>query len=138
MKRALSAAEQGLVFAHACVCNFHGGFAAVDCGRYEEGIAQLDTAVRLWRSIGGVIDVPHAYVAMAFAKAKLGDVQQGLALIEQALELIGATGHTFYRAETYRVKGELLDMSNQAEEADVALRTALEIARSSGASPDIS
>src|SRR6185295_13566468 len=54
------ATDQRLDFAEQCICNFHGGLAMVGAGHHAEGLAQLEQGTKLWRTVGGVLRVPHA------------------------------------------------------------------------------
>jgi len=50
---------------------------------------------------------PHFLALLAEAYAKVGQVEEGLSMLAEALTAVDRTGEQFYEAELYRLKGEL-------------------------------
>ena len=79
---------------------------------------------------------------LATAHAKVGQVEEGLSVVAEALAFVDKTGERFYEAELYRLKGELTlkqfgvrssespTSYTQAEaEAEACFQKAIEVAR---------
>jgi tetratricopeptide (TPR) repeat protein len=66
---------------------------------------------------------------MAEALCEHGRVDEGLRALDEALECVNRTGERYYEAEIYRLQAELLIGARRFDEADTAVRRALEIAR---------
>jgi predicted ATPase len=63
----------------------------------------------------------------------LGDVGEGLHVIEQALSETKATGLLFWTAELHRRRGELLRSRNDTQKAEIDFQRARRIARNQNA-----
>ncbi len=50
---------------------------------------------------------PHFLALLATAYEKVGQAEEGLAVLAEALALVDKTGERFYEAELYRLKGQL-------------------------------
>jgi predicted ATPase len=111
------------------------GWSLVEEGQKEEGIAQLrqclaalaEQKFRVWR--------PSLLGLLAEAYGKAGQVEDGLTILDEALELVHQTGERHDEANLYRLKGELLltlPNAHQAE-AEACFRHAIALARCQGA-----
>jgi predicted ATPase len=80
----------------------------VEQGQGKEGIAQLHLALTDWRATGTEMQRPHFLALLAEAYGKVGQTDEGLSLLAEALALVDKNGERFYEAELYRLKGELL------------------------------
>ncbi len=94
-----------------------------------EGIAQMRQGLDDWRSMGMEVAVPIFLSWMAEAYGKAGRAEKGLALTEEALDLVERTEERVWEAEAHRVKGELLQSSGRISEAEACFRQAIEVAR---------
>ena len=68
---------------------------------------------------------------LAEAYAKIGQVEEGLTTLTDAMALVKKNGEHFYEAELHRIKGELL-LSSSTEnhaEAETCFHQAIDIAR---------
>jgi predicted ATPase len=68
---------------------------------------------------------------MAAALGRMGEFDEGLRYVDEALRFMERSGQRHYEVEVHRVKGELLlarDESNAAQ-SEQSFRTAIEIAR---------
>ena len=70
---------------------------------------------------------------MAEAYGKLGQAEEGLALLAEALASAYSSGERYYEAELYRLKGELLLMLGDEQEAEASFFEAIEVARQQSA-----
>jgi predicted ATPase len=112
------------------------GWVLVQRGYGKEGIAQMRQGLDVCRTTGtGVLQAwPLALLAEAYGK--MGQVEEGLATLAEALEGIHRTGERWYEAELYRLKGTLTlqskvpSLKSQVEEeAEACFHKAIEIAR---------
>jgi DNA-binding SARP family transcriptional activator/predicted ATPase len=105
------------------------GWALGSAGRPELGIAELQHADEQMRAIGAVALRPFVASLLAEQLAKVGEVDHGLELVNEAL-VSTANDRYWYDAELERVRGELLLASNgDAEQAEAAYRRAIQIAQ---------
>jgi len=73
---------------------------------------------------------PQFLALLAEALGKTGRANEGLRLMEQALELVHRKGERYYHAELYRLKGELLLVqSGDVSAAADCFRQAIEVAQ---------
>jgi predicted ATPase len=83
------------------------GWALVEEGRGREGIVELRQGIADWRATGAEIWLPLMRAMLAEAYGKIGQPQEGLAVIEEALTATRGNGEAWYNAELNRLKGEL-------------------------------
>ncbi len=111
------------------------GAALVAGGHAEEGITQLREGLD---GSGGAFEVMRtlylAYLAVGYGL--VGRVDEGLAVLAEAMALVESTGVCIYEAELYRIKGELTRKRSETnsnseikEEAESFFRQAIEVAR---------
>jgi predicted ATPase len=105
------------------------GWALSQRGEVEEGIAQMRQGLDGWRSMGMEAAAPFFLAWTAEAYGKTGRAEKGLAVAQEALNLIERTGERAWEAEAYWVKGELLQSSSRLSEAEASFRQAIEVAR---------
>ncbi|MBI3757133.1 MAG: hypothetical protein HY267_04070 [Deltaproteobacteria bacterium] len=74
----------------------------------EEGIAQMRQGLAAYRATGAELQRPSFLALLAEAHGKVGQAEEGLTVVAEALAMVDGTGERFYEAELYRVKGELL------------------------------
>jgi predicted ATPase len=128
-QRALCA-EQGFALYHAWG-TVQQGWALAAQGQWTEGIAQLRQGCDAYRARGARVHVPWFLALRAEACERVGQVEEGLRALDEALEVIQATEDRFYEVELYRLKGALLlqQSAKQQGEAEAYLHQALTIAR---------
>jgi class 3 adenylate cyclase/predicted ATPase len=101
-----------------------------DLPELSEALAALGTVG--WGSAG-----PHNSSLIARACHKHGRIEEGLKLVDDALDILNRTGERYWEAEVNRLKGELLlrEPSPRApeSESESLIRKALDIARTQGA-----
>jgi predicted ATPase len=98
--------EQGFLLYSAMGIIFRG-WALAEQGQVEEGIAQIRQGVAAYRATGTELGRPCWLAMLAEAYEKGGQVEEGLIVLTEALDLVNKTGERFYEAELYRLKGEL-------------------------------
>ena len=83
------------------------GWALAEQGQGEEGIAQIHQGLAAYRATGAELVRPYYLALLAEAYGKVGQVEEGLDVLAEALASVDKTGERFYEAELYRLKGEL-------------------------------
>jgi predicted ATPase len=110
--------------------HFYHGWSIAQLGEREQGMLEMEAAHTGLGSIGrGFPQVTAG--ALAHGYATVGRIEEGLAVVNEALAKNRDTGTRFEEAEVLRLKGELLMMrdSGTTEQAEASLRTALDVAR---------
>jgi len=108
------------------------GWTLAQQGQAQEGIEQIHQGMRAFRATGTELERPHWLALLAEAYGTTGQLEEGLAVLAEAVTLAETTGERWYEAELHRLKGELLlqqSSSNQTE-AEACFHHALDIARS--------
>jgi predicted ATPase len=83
------------------------GWALAEQGQHAEGIAQMRRGLAAFRATGAEVVRPYYLAVLAEAYGKVGQVEEGLNTLTEALSLVNKNGERFYEAELYRLKGEL-------------------------------
>jgi len=104
------------------------GWGRVKDGDVAEGISLLRSGLSAYRAAGSETWT-HFFALVAAACEGAGQVEEGLALLDDALQIVARTGERWYLAEFYRHKGQLLLRQGHAEAAEELYRTALSIAK---------
>jgi DNA-binding SARP family transcriptional activator/predicted ATPase len=97
-------------------------------------LAHLRSAIESFKETGARLRLPYYLALLADAHLRAGEVEAGLAVVEEALAVGQETNERWWDAELLRLRAELL-LANGAElaSAEAALARALEIARGQGA-----
>ncbi|MBI3250190.1 MAG: AAA family ATPase [Deltaproteobacteria bacterium] len=74
----------------------------------QTGIAQIQGGLAACRAMGAEVALSGFLACLAEAQKQTGQIEEGLATIDEALAHIARTGECYYEAEIYRLKGELL------------------------------
>ena len=102
------------------VCTEHGfgfyqmqatitrGWALIEQGLRGEGIEQMRQGLAARQATGAELTRPHFLGLLAEALGNDGQVEEGLALLQEALGAADRTGERCYDAELWRLKGEIL------------------------------
>jgi tetratricopeptide (TPR) repeat protein len=124
--------EQG--FAHwTSVGTIFRGWAKVANGDVAEGLPLMRSRSAGSRAAGAELWMPHYTAFMASACEIAGQVEEALALLDEALQIVERTGERWFAAELNRHKGELLVLQGHAEAAEELYCRALSIAGEQGA-----
>ncbi len=106
------------------------GWALVQQGHTEEGIVQMLQGLTTHRATAAELARPHFLALLAEAYGKAKQIEQGLQVITEALEIVHHKKIRYYAVELYRLKGELLfEQIAEREQAETCFLQALEIAR---------
>jgi tetratricopeptide (TPR) repeat protein len=123
-------------------CNEHGltnfevwaRFAqgAIEARRKDprEGIGIMLSAIKTAEGMSSRLLRPVQLAAVASAYAKMGQIDEALLLVEEAIGVADTTGERRADAALHRLRGELLFAGSKPEAGRQALTRALEIARS--------
>ena len=102
------AAEQGFVF-YIAFDTMLRGWALAEQGQPEEGVCQMRKGLDAYRATGAEALLPQWMVILADLYGKLGQAENGLAVLADAQTLADKNkGERYYIAEMLRVKGQLL------------------------------
>src|SRR5262249_4951942 len=132
------ATEQGFTVVRASGTIFRGwalaersGAPEAGQGQREEGIAQMRQGLAVWQATGAKVFRPYGLALLAEAYAHVGQIEEGLTLLGEALAVAHDTGERRWEAELHRLKGELLLMraAGQDAEAEAWFHQALDVAR---------
>jgi TOMM system kinase/cyclase fusion protein len=107
------------------------GWALAAQGQEPEGIIQMHQGLTAWRTTGAELVRPYYLALVAEAYGHVGQAEEGLRLVAEALVAADHSGERFYESELYRLKGEFLQAlptGNHAE-AERCFHQALDIAR---------
>ena len=130
------ASDQGFPFFVALATILHGA-ALAEQGEAEAGIAEIRGGLDMYRFTGANSEIKLAFALIAEAHAKVGQFDEGLRLVTEALAEPGSREVLCYEAELHRLKGEFLLARNanadQVAEAEASFHDAIEIARSQSA-----
>jgi tetratricopeptide (TPR) repeat protein len=101
------------------------GSALVEQGTVVEGIAELREGIAGWRAMGLVFQ-PHFLFLLAKSHARIGQVEEALTTIAEALAITAQTHEGYAEPELHRLKGEL---QGEPAEAEASFHKAIDIAR---------
>jgi predicted ATPase len=107
------------------------GWSLAGQGSAEEGIAQISQGLAAWRATGAELYQPYWLALLAETFGKVGQTEEGLNVLAEALDTVQKNEERYYEAELYRLKGELLlalSAENQAE-AESCFRQAIDVSR---------
>jgi predicted ATPase len=120
--------EQGFAFrlAQATILR---GWALVEQGQGEAGIAQIRQGLAAYRATG--VATAGYLAVLAEASGKVGQIEEGLRVVAEALALENRSGEGQGSTGLYRLKGELLLTlsSEHHTEAETSFQQALDVAR---------
>jgi predicted ATPase len=104
------------------------GWVKVKNGDVAAGMSRLRGGLTAYRAIGQQAWMPYFIALLAAACEIAGQIEEGLTLLEEALQIAGRTGERWFAAELHRHKGRLLLCQGQSEAAEELYRKALSIA----------
>jgi predicted ATPase len=120
--------EQGFPWWRAIGAIFRGWVKAKN-GDVAEGISLLRSGATAYRSIGAELWMPHYIALLAGACEIAGQIDEAVALSDEALQIVERTGERWFEAELHRHKGRLLLRQGHVEAAKELYHKALSIAR---------
>jgi predicted ATPase len=123
------------------VCNEHGvaserawatclhGWAVAELGQVKEGISQIRTGLDAQLSTGIEVDRTRLLALLAEALWHVSKPEEGLKVVMDGLAISERTGNSYYDAELWRLKGELLKRQKKTAEAESCFQKAIQISR---------
>jgi predicted ATPase len=106
------------------------GWALAGQGQAEEGVAQIRQGLTMGRATGSRLTNSIHLAILAETYGRMGQVEEGLTTLDEALAIAHRGGEHFYEAEIHRIKGELLLMRGEADaQVEACFRQAIEVAR---------
>ena len=121
------ATEQGFPHWHSQGAIYRG-YAKVKNGDVAEGMLLLRDGSSAYRATGAQLGLPLYIHLLATACEIAGQVEEGLALLDEALLIVERTGERWFAAELNRRRGELLLRQGHDAAAEELYRKALSIA----------
>jgi predicted ATPase len=88
------------------------GWGLTEQGQGEEGVAQIRQDLPIYRATGAEAFQPYFLALLAEVYGKVGQGQEGLTALAEALAMVDRTGERLHVAELYRLKGTLTLQSN--------------------------
>jgi predicted ATPase len=83
------------------------GWALVAHGQGEAGLTHIRQGIATYRATGATLSLPVWQGFLAEAYGKVGQPEQGLPIVTEALAVVEETGARAFAAELYRLKGTL-------------------------------
>jgi class 3 adenylate cyclase/predicted ATPase len=105
------------------------GWVKVQNGDAAEGISLLYSGSTAYRATGAEIWMPHHIALLARAYEIAEQIEESLALLDEALQIVARTAERWFAAELNRHKGDLLLRQGHFEAAEGLYRKALSIAQ---------
>ncbi len=107
--------EHGLALYEA-MATITRGWSLAEQGWDEEGVEQMRRGLAAHQATGAGVARPHFLALLGEASGRNGQAEDGLRLLDEALELADRNGErrSPHQAELYRIKGELLLMQATA------------------------
>ena len=144
LRDALEHADAALTLAHdqgfpffVALATILRGAALAEQGETEAGIAEIRRGLDMYRFTGANSETKLALALIGEAHARVGQFEEGMRLVTEALAEPGSGEVLCYEAELHRLKGEFLltrdANADRAEQAEVSFREAIDIARSQSA-----
>jgi predicted ATPase len=122
------AIDQGFPFYRATGAIFRGWVKAKNAD-VTEGLSLLRAGSSAYCATGATAWMPWYIALLAGACEIAGQIEEGAARLDQALQLVERTGERWFAAELNRQKGRMLLRQGQAEAAEELFRKALSTAR---------
>jgi DNA-binding winged helix-turn-helix (wHTH) protein/predicted ATPase len=124
--------EQGFPAWHA-QGTVYRGYTKVKSGDVAKGISLLRSGLSAYRATGTETWMPHLIALFATACQLAGQIEEGLILLDDALQIVKSRRERWLNAELNRQKGQLLLRQGHTEAADKLYLKALNIAEEQGA-----
>ena len=110
------------------------GWAWVDAGQSDAGIAQLRQGLTAYQDTGALLEQSVALTLLAEAHGKAGQAAAGSAVLTEAFGMVAQNGDRSFEAELYRLKGELQQqmqsrMPSPVSTPEACFLQALDVAR---------
>jgi tetratricopeptide (TPR) repeat protein len=121
--------DHGIPLLGEILAEISRGVALLRAGRLPDALAQLDHGIDRLMRTGHRIWIWYLRALRAEGLALTGDLDGAWKLIEESIARIEAGEERSHYAEVLRLKGWILILRGQADEAEATLRKALAVAR---------
>ena len=109
----------------------------IEQGKYEEGVGHIRQGVAAHRDTGVKLARPYFLAVLAEAYGKVGQGEEALAVLTEALALVKHKDERMWEAELDRLRGELMLTQSRVQrresrvqkEAEECFQQAVEVAR---------
>ncbi len=109
------------------------GWAIVMEHKDPAGLGLLEQGCAMWRGMGARLRLCHYLALHAEAHAVMGNVEEGLALIQETAEVVDTTGEHLHDSDMLRIKADLLAASGQnPKQVEHTYKLAIAVARKLG------
>jgi len=107
------------------------GMALAAQGQNATGLAQMRQGLAAYRVTGSAVGMSGHLAQLAEAYMQVGQVDEGMHLLAEALAMVDTTGERHTEAELHRLHGELLlrQAVPDAPQAEACFQRALDVAR---------
>jgi predicted ATPase len=107
------------------------GWSLAEQGDRSGGLSELHRGLAAYRSTGAEVAETYLLSLLAEAEGAVGDSDQALATVDEALQLAGTTGVRCWEPELHRLKGQLHLQGERANAraAEDSFRKAIEVAQ---------
>lgn len=124
------ATEQGLPY-WAALASIMRGWALAEQGQHATGLRQIHQGMEAYQATGATLGWSWFLTLLAEAYGHHGQPEEGIQVLDQALERVDKAHEWYYATEIYRVRGELLHGQGRRRrtEAGACFQQALTIAR---------
>jgi len=99
------------------------GWTLAEEGQGEEGLIQMQQGLDAYAATGARLWRPYYLALIAEAHGNVGRFEDGLAELDEALDLVQSTSEHEHEAELHRLRGELMLKRCRAESPDSAVQT---------------
>jgi predicted ATPase len=83
------------------------GWALAKRGEEKEGLTRIHQGLALYRAMGGELIQSYFLALLAETYGEMGQTEEGLAVLAEALAVVDRNGEHMWEAELYRLKGQL-------------------------------
>ena len=125
--------ERGIALLREIMVEISRGVAWLRAGRLAEALTQLDQGIERLMQTGHRIWIWYLSALRAEGLALSGDLDGASALIEESVARIEAGEERSHYAEVLRLKGWIMILRDEPEQAEATLRKAIAVARDQGA-----
>ena len=111
------------------------GWIMVDRGQAVQGIAQIQRGLAAYQATGAELSLPHLLALLVEAYVKTGQVNEGLRVLTEAIDVMQRHGEQIFASWLFRLKGELILLLSpeQQVEAEQCFLDAIDAAQHSHA-----
>jgi tetratricopeptide (TPR) repeat protein len=107
----------------------HRGTALTALGQAQGALTLITKGLSMYRATGAVLGTPWMLTRLAEAHRRLGQSGEGLNCLTEAAQIIEATDERCGEAELHRVRGDLLNATDDRAATEQSYHQALAVAR---------